>query len=402
MLNAAVRIIPPSEISGHWTAENLLERRRYRLSAEAAAVLVAASHPVDRDNLAERVSTNDGRRRTPGFWASMADTLYRTGLIVDPAINESDPRVSWLVRLRQDWSRHGWHEAAEYHALTYDYPCMDYSEAAKAIATDQELMRLFQSREPDTDRAKLTYVDQPGVDLPEPDKDMPTGPVRALWEDIADAAVLDFDRLAAILSLTFGSTGARQPRTDAAPLLRRSSPSGGGRHPSEGYVAVRDVPGIEPGWYHVTMRPFSLRRLDDPTTDDAALAATFRESVPRFPFPIRALVVLTSVFERNMYRYREPRTFRTVHMDAGHLAGTLRLAARSLGVTARVFYCDEAEQVERTLGLDGMREGYMLTLALADGVPGGDASADQDDVRRAGDRGDASAVPEEVRRADEH
>jgi SagB-type dehydrogenase family enzyme len=382
-LNAAVRIIPPSEVCDHWVAENLLERRRYRLSAEAAAVLVAAGVPADRDDLAERVAANDGHRRPAAFWAKVADTLCRSRLMVDPAANASDPRVAWLVRLREDWSRHGWHEAAEYHALTYDYPCLDYSEAARAIATDQQLMRLFQSREPDADRVKLDYVHRPGVDLPEPAADMPTGPVGTLWDDTPGAAVLDADRLATILSLTFGSTGERRPRTDAAPLLRRSSPSGGARHPSEGYVVVRDVPGLEPGWYHVTMSPFSLRRLAGPGTDEQTLSTTFRESTRRFPLPLRALVVLTSTFERNMYRYREPRTFRTVHMDVGHLAATLRMCARALGVTARIFYSDEAGSVERALGLDGMREGYMLTVAFSDGAAAGPAP-DDPEVDRAG------------------
>ena len=209
----------------------------------------------------------------------------------------------------------------------------------------------------------------------------PRRPVRMAriipWEDAVGPEVLDSGKLTVILSLTFGSTGARRPRTDAAPLLRRSSPSGGGRHPSEGYVLVLDVPGIAPGWYHVTMRPFSLRRLADPPAAD--LMATFGESAARFPFPIRAIVVLTSVFERNMYRYREPRTFRTVHMDAGHLAATMRMAARAAGVTARIYYNDDADRVERSLGLDGMREGYMLTIVLADGVAADDFDADLED-----------------------
>ena len=376
VLNVAVRLIPPSEVCDHWRAENLLERRRYQLSAEAAAVLVAAARPANRNDLAERVATNDGYRRTPQFWAAIADTLYRSQLIVDPSVNESDPRVRWLVGLRAAWSRNGWHEAAEYHALTYDYPCLDYSEAAKAFAADRQLMRDFQSREPDTDRVKTDYLECPAVELPEPANDMPVGPVRALWEDAVGPEVLDAGKLAVILSLTFGSTGVRRPRTDAAPLLRRSSPSGGGRHPSEGYVLVRDVPGIAPGWYHVTMRPFSLRRLADAPAD---LMATFGESAARFPFPIRAMVVLTSVFERNMYRYREPRTFRTVHMDAGHLAATVRMAARAAGVTARIYYNDDADRVERSLGLDGMREGYMLTVVLADGVAADDGAGRRED-----------------------
>jgi SagB-type dehydrogenase family enzyme len=366
MLNAAVRIIPPSEVCDSWLAEDVLERRRYKLSPEAAAVLVAACHRVDREELAKRVSANDGHRRAPGYWARTADSLYRHRLIVDASTVDSDARVAWLRRLRKDWSRYGWHEAVEYHALTFDYPCMDYSVAAKAVEEDRALMRSFQSREPDTDRMKLDYLDRPAVPLPEPASDLRTGTLPTVWAG-AEAGELDADALATVLSLTFGRTGTWRLRTNAAPLILRTSPSGGGRHPSEGYVVVHDVPGLDAGWYHVTMQPFGLRRLDIPPPDAGGLARTFQETVPRFPFPLRALVVLTSVFERNMYRYREPRTFRTVHMDAGHLAATARMTAVSLGLTAHVFYCDDPEMIEKALGLDGTREGYMLTVALADG-----------------------------------
>lgn len=378
VLRPTVRVIPPSAADDQWVAEDLLSRRRYRVSAAAAAMLVAACSPDDQAILAKRLAENDRHRHPLPFWTSMAETLRGHGLIVGCSARDADPQVAWFVRLRQQWGRYGWHEAAEYHALTYDYPCLDYSDATTAIATDQRLMRLFQGQEPDSDRVKLDYRDRPGIRLPEPSADMCTGTISTLWEDNPERPeILDFERLAVILSLTFGKTSVRYPRTDAAPLLRRSSPSGGARHPSEGYVAVRDVPGIAAGWYHVTMEPFSLRLLDGPGTDDTSLRTAFPETVPRFPYPIRALVAITSVFERNMYRYREPRTFRTVHMDAGHLAGTLRMTARSLGVTARAYYSDDASRVERALRLDGMREGYMMTVALADGVAPDDASAEE-------------------------
>jgi SagB-type dehydrogenase family enzyme len=370
-LNAAVRITPPTELCDHWAAENLLLRRRYKLSREAAAVLVAACRPRERGELAGDVSEKDGGGRAVGFWSRMVDGLCRHDLLVDTDTAEMNPRRAWLTELRANWSRYGWHEAAEYHALTFDYPCLDYTEAAAAISTDQARMRGYQHQEPDNDRFKLDYADRPGIGLPGPAADMPTGSARAVWDEPLDGVPVTFENLATVLSLAFGSTGTRIPRTDAAPLLRRSSPSGGGRHPSEGYVAVRDVPGIAPGWYHVTMQPFSLRRLGglgDGADGEAALRENFPETMPRFPFDVKALVVLTSVFERNMYRYREPRTFRTVHMDAGHIAGTLRIAARSVGLTAGVYYCDAAERIERTLGIDGMREGYMLTVAVADGA----------------------------------
>jgi SagB-type dehydrogenase family enzyme len=367
-LNAAVRITPPTEVREHWAAENVLLRRRYKLSKEAAAVLVAAGRPRQRDDLARQMTVNDREHRSPEFWAHLVDTLCAQELIKSAV--DTDPRTKWLVDLRRDWSRLGWHEAAEYHALALDYPCMDYYEAARAIAADQARMRSYQVIEPDDNRFKLAYVDRSGTALPDPSTDIPTSTAHDVWGgEIHPGARLDADGLGRLLSLAFGSTSMRIPRTDSAPLIRRSSPSGGGRHPSEGYVIVRHVPGLEPGWYHITMRPFSLRRLDDGPVDDESLTAIFPQAVPRFPFGARVLVVVTSIFERNMYRYREPRTFRTVHMDAGHVAGSVRIAARAMGFASGVFYCDAAERIEQVIGIDGMQEGYLLTVALGE-VPG--------------------------------
>jgi SagB-type dehydrogenase family enzyme len=368
-LNAGVRIVPPSEACAHWAAENVLLRRRYKLSQEAAAVLVAACRQRQRDDLARQIAERDGKHRMAEFWAEIIDRLCRHELITSAAAADADPRVQWLLKLRRSWSQYGWHEAAEYHALAFDYPCLDYYEAAQAIAADRARMRGYQSVEPDSDRLKLAYADQPGAELPEPSADMATGTARSVWgEDRQTGAHLDTDGLAAVLSLAFGITGGYVPRTNSAPLIRRSSPSGGGRHPSEGYVVVRDIAGVESAWYHITMRPFSLRKLPGGQTDDSTLTRIFPDTIPRFPFDAKALVVVTSIFERNMYRYREPRTFRTVHMDAGHIAGSVRIAARALGFASGVFYCDAAERIEQVIGTDGMREGYMLTVAIGDGT----------------------------------
>lgn len=56
------------------------------------------------------------------------------------------------------------------------------------------------------------------------------------------------------------------------------------------------------------------------------------------PFTPQALIVVTAVFARNMYRYREPRTFRTVFMDVGHLLGTFEMVASALGVRSFIHH----------------------------------------------------------------
>ncbi|MFJ4633707.1 SagB/ThcOx family dehydrogenase [Streptomyces sp. NPDC088847] len=366
-LNPAVRVTPPSDVTGdRWTAENLLQRRGFVLSRPAAAALVAAARPQTAEELAKRLADIPAHPRPADYWLRILADLRERGLILDQSAIGDDPGIDWLVDVRRRWSSYGWHEAAEYHLLSFDYPCVDYSEAI-AIVTDRDRMRGYQADEADQDRFKLDYSERPGTALPKLDQHLIETSARAVWQSDVPPAAVGPDTLRKTLSAAFAATGFIVPKTDSAPLLRRSSPSGGGRNPTEGYVAVRDIEGLEPGWYHVTMKPFSLRRLNVPAPDDAALQRLFPNTAQRFPLSLRALVVLTSVFERNMYRYREPRTYRTVHMDAGHIAGTLRVAARALGLTAAVFYCDAATEIEDALGLDGMAEGYMLTVALADG-----------------------------------
>jgi SagB-type dehydrogenase family enzyme len=366
-LNPAVRIYPPSEVIGErWVAENILARSRWTLSQPVTAVLVAAARPQEPEELAKRLADIEAWPRPADYWLGLVGDLRERGLLIDDAMLAADAELDWLVDVRERWSRHGWHEAIEYHTLAFDYPCVDYSKAV-AIVTDRDRMRSYQSNDPDDDRYKLDYLDRPGVDLPELDDDLITTTARSYWAGRPAPAPVDAEALHKVLSAALGITGFIIPKTNAAPLLRRSSPSGGGRNPTEAYVVVRDVPGLEPGWHHVTMQPFSLRRIADLPGDDS-LRALFPNTLGRFPGDARALVVLTCVFERNMYRYREPRTFRTVHMDAGHIAGTVKIAGRGLGLNSAIFYCDAATGIESALGLDGMAEGYMLTIALGDGT----------------------------------
>lgn len=364
----AVRLLPPSEVTGpSWSADHILDHRRYRLSTAAAAVLVAGFRPRPAEQLRDVLAGIPGLScaATDEWWDAAVTALRRRGLLHTGEEVAADPRLAWLTRLRRAWAARGWVEAAEYHLLTFDYPCLDYSVAA-AWRADRRNMRAFNAEEADTDRAKLDYGHLPETPLPEPAPDLLKTTARQLWGERVPAGLLDVGSLSTIIALAFGLTGTIDPPPPIAPFLLRTSPSGGGRHPSEGYVAVRDVPGLEPGWYHVTMAPsFGLRRLPLAPLDDAESARLFPLTFRRAPFSVGAMVVVTSRFERNMYRYREPRTFRTVHMDAGHIAATIRMTACALGVECTVALGDPPAPIEASLGLDGLTEGHVVALALA-------------------------------------
>jgi SagB-type dehydrogenase family enzyme len=361
LTSPATRIWPPSRVTGDaWLAEHLLDRRRFRLQEPAVVALLSAFQIRATQELVRELSA------ALSFPEASAErtlkALHTRRLLITPEQRMDDARLRWFLTLKRQWGRFGWDEAAEYHAVTLDYPCFDY--ARQGFSADRERMRAYNAEEPDTNRVKRDYVGLDGLALPDPKADLPTGSSRDVWVHRPGHRPVGREELSAILALTFGATGLYPARPPTAPFLHRSSPSGGARHPSESYVAVLSVDGLRPGWYHVTMAPFSLRLLPAAPLEDAEARQLFPDGYERAPFTPLALIVITSMFERNMYRYREPRTFRTVHMDAGHLAATACLVARSLGVPAVASYADAAQAIEERLGLDGMVEGYMATVGI--------------------------------------
>lgn len=105
----------------------------------------------------------------------------------------------------------------------------------------------------------------------------------------------------------------------------RSNPSSGNLHPTEGYVVLPRIQGVDlvPGLYHYAPKEHELERRADFQADPVArLMAAF----PHNAF----LFGLTSVHWREAWKYGE-RAFRYCNHDVGHAIGTARVAAATLG-----------------------------------------------------------------------
>lgn len=105
----------------------------------------------------------------------------------------------------------------------------------------------------------------------------------------------------------------------------RSNPSSGNLHPTEGYVLLPRIDGldIKPGLYHYAPKEhgLELRAEFPPELLDRLLSA----------FPHGAFLFgLTSVHWREAWKYGE-RAFRYCNHDVGHAIGTARIAAATLG-----------------------------------------------------------------------
>jgi SagB-type dehydrogenase family enzyme len=158
----------------------------------------------------------------------------------------------------------------------------------------------------------------------------------------------------------------------------RANPSSGNLHPTEGYVLIGGIAelGEAPGLFHYAPREHGLERRADCPPE---LFARLMRGLP----PQAFLVGLSSVYWREAWKYGE-RAFRYCQHDAGHVIGTVRIAAATLGWSAVVLDGLADAIVEALLGLDraadfdgAERENAELLMAL---WPGDVASASSLDV----------------------
>lgn len=142
-------------------------------------------------------------------------------------------------------------------------------------------------------------------------------------------------------------------------LMMRTSPSGGARHELEGYVAVFDVDGVDPGLYHYNAENHSLEQLSAHFDRPAMNRLTYDMGMPA---ESAFVCIVTAMFGRTMYKYHHPRNYRVTLLGAGHLGQTFALAATALGLGAWQTIVFRDDELERGLGIDGYSEGAIYLL----------------------------------------
>ncbi len=127
--------------------------------------------------------------------------------------------------------------------------------------------------------------------------------------------------------LEFGLALSAWKRVGNTQWALRSNPSSGNLHPTEGYLVLPKIEGLDlpSGLYHYAPKEHGLElRAEFPAEQTACLLA---------PFPPGAFLFgLTSIHWREAWKYGE-RAFRYCNHDVGHAIGTARIAAATLGWT---------------------------------------------------------------------
>ena len=333
------------------TVKPLALRRVLGLSA-----LTGRARQVSRGELDLFLRVPNGEwTEAPEGEEARCETLARKGLLVSDADEEE------LVELRRRddvLGKSQWHVfAALYHFLTKWQGADVWHELPEAelAATEAELLRRWGKPPP-------PFHSRGGAafSLPSPVRNGPLYDLldrRRTTRGFDPAHSMSLDELSVLLHYTFGCRAYARLEADLV-VLRKTSPSGGGLHPTEAYPVVRDVDGLEPGIYHYDAGRHALETVATLSAEEVRDLATHLAAGQPYAGDAHAVVVLTSRFIRSFWKYRQhDRAYAVLLMDAAHLSQTFYLVCAELGLGAFVTAAINSSDAEERLGLDGFSEG---------------------------------------------
>jgi len=259
------------------------------------------------------------------------------------------PAISDREAIRE-WCEAGWSDPLRHYLHTNRLPKLNYADASGWIEDFTTMREKVGEEEVPPLTKEYTRAVSP-IEIPLAGMPLPAREER-----------LTLSGLAHLLVHAFGISGEKRLAVTGR-HVRRTSPSGGSRHPTEAYAVAFDVDGLAPGVYH-----FNSVRRSLALVHKGQFQAQYLCEVAglnrRISFAPRAALVLTSVVERSMHRYRDPRSYRVLHFDLGHLLKTLQLLARDRGMRYFSAYSLGDSAAERMLGVDGLMETAMCQFLL--------------------------------------
>lgn len=166
------------------------------------------------------------------------------------------------------------------------------------------------------------------------------------------SASLSLEELSFLLWATQGISG------DSS--LRRTSPSGGARHPFETYLYIRAVESLELGLYRYL--PLSHQLVAMPSVEEFEFKLA--QAACHQPFVSAGAVTFlwTVIPYRSEWRY-DFLSHKVVAIDAGHLCQNLYLAGTAIGCGTCAIGAYSQEEMDALLGVDGTNE-FIVYLAV--------------------------------------
>ncbi|MFZ3590459.1 SagB/ThcOx family dehydrogenase [Bacillus sp. DJP31] len=160
-------------------------------------------------------------------------------------------------------------------------------------------------------------------------------------------------------TLIRNSVSFRKPhQTKDLNIGRRVYPSAGARFPLECYIIVNNIVGLEKGLYHYELSKESLALLFHKNLE-REIKEIFGEDLVHS----RAIIILTSVMNRNIMKYGE-RGYRFALIEAGHLMQNICLLSTAMNIPMAPIGGFVDVLVSRLLDLEETREIPLYSCVL--------------------------------------
>lgn len=225
------------------------------------------------------------------------------------------------------WDNFGNSESKLYHAQTYNYPFLDYKQKG-SMEIDSSMMGLYEDKWQHPPLYKEYYGDK--ITLIKPTD----YPIIELDSIVNEFKIQPSEKLDVLLSnFIFVSYGKTNTEVE---YIRKTAPSGGGKHPTEVYFMFPDDSFVPAGTYHYDVRNHALDLISPGNFSDEFFTATYGclESNAEKQFS----VIYTSFVERAMWRYRDIRSTRAIFADVGHILQGAQWNGWALGLDYGVEY----------------------------------------------------------------
>ena len=317
--------------TGDFVIENYLTGRRVEASAPVVALLAAIDQYTDRTTLTQTLG------------ALAADTLdaliSRDLLIVEGSeLDELDASV-------EEWE---WgHDARLLHfatrRVTYE-PDLGVQKASLAA---------YAQRVPPP--TPFVRRGTGGIKLPDGGVEAATD----FWSVLRrrrtrrefTGSSVPLETLSTILRWVWGAWGHEDG--GLGPVVLKTSPSGGARHPIEVYTLALRVDGLASGLYHYRPYDHTLGLMRAGKFDDHAVSMLASQ---QWAGEAAVLFFMTAVLARSMWKYKHSHAYRVLLLDAGHLGQTFQLVCTALGLAAVISSAKDDVSIESFLELDAAQE----------------------------------------------
>lgn len=292
-----------------------------------------------------------------GISKTTLNQIIKSGLILD-----SKNKVFGIKKLSKKWALYGHEDSLYYHVSTLNYPFINYADK-NAVPLDQGLMNYYKQKGNSPSLYKK-YTKKCFIPLKKPSVYPKVEVSKVYMDESASKINLSlFDNINCFLFASFGKI--REEKYLRTTQYYRTSPSGGGKHPTESYLCLfRKVGILKPGIYHYNVKVHGLNIIKLGAFQKFFLDANYTAFGTTMNGRTLSFgIIYTSFTERAMWRYRDIRSTRAIFADVGHIAQISRSTGRALNFSSLSEYNFDEEKLRELLEVQ-YKETVLYTQAF--------------------------------------